>query len=494
VNNIEDIIRDELIQNMNILGEEYELIDKEKYLPNHLGTRGFVDILAKDSLGRHVIIELKKSNSSAREALHEVLKYIEGIKENKSLKNDEIRVMIVSTEWSELLVPYSSFIKHTNIPVSGILLRVDDNYKPLSISIVEPLRLNNERLFSDQHGCRLYKCKDNLNKGIDSHLLCFKEKNIDDYILLILEAPEGLHEKTVASVIEGVNAITEKFGGPPSISIEKIKDGMFDYKYMIYSAIQVLSKEEYWEIIKKDSELFEDTKDFPEIMGEEELMGTLHEYAVDNSKPYYDTLEISYPAKLSSSILDSQGWKIVSVIRSGRFKENTVLTDETIIEELKGSGGTNKQYYNKTIDSNNSASFDQMKKDISICLIDNPIWRKGIISAIDEIKEASTKTRFVGQLYVYNPSNTILSLFRVVSAPTEEDALLCIPNYFLNIKLNNVTRIYFGCLIKNNKHKTLKRIISDYYNNDVFQLIFPLTWGGYESRDYQIAPDYGLVC
>ena len=45
---------------------------------------------AKDSQNRYVLIELKRSDAVARQVIHEVLKYIEGIKENKSLKNDEL--------------------------------------------------------------------------------------------------------------------------------------------------------------------------------------------------------------------------------------------------------------------------------------------------------------------------------------------------------------------------------------------------------------------
>lgn len=167
--NIEDKIRDKLVHKLDIIDDNLELIKKENFLPNQQGTNGFIDILAKDSQGRYVIIELKRSKASSREALHEILKYIEGLKQNKSLKDDEIRVIIISTEWEELLVPFSSFIKTIKIKVDGYLLEVDEQLNPKSAKIVEPLKLNNDRLLSDIHSMHLYKNNDNLQKGILSH-------------------------------------------------------------------------------------------------------------------------------------------------------------------------------------------------------------------------------------------------------------------------------------------------------------------------------------
>ena len=48
---IEDKIRDKLALHLDILEKEIVLLKKEAFLPNHQGTRGVVDILAKDSRG-----------------------------------------------------------------------------------------------------------------------------------------------------------------------------------------------------------------------------------------------------------------------------------------------------------------------------------------------------------------------------------------------------------------------------------------------------------
>jgi hypothetical protein len=52
------------------------LVEANHRLPNDAGDQGFIDILARDRLNNLVIIELKRSDPSAREALFEMLKYL----------------------------------------------------------------------------------------------------------------------------------------------------------------------------------------------------------------------------------------------------------------------------------------------------------------------------------------------------------------------------------------------------------------------------------
>lgn len=133
MNRVENIIRDKLAEKLNLFESELSLISVEKYLKNSRGTKGFVDILAKDNLNRFVLIELKRSNAASREALHEVIKYFEGIKEEKSLKDNEIIVYIVSTEWKELRVPFSRFVNDVSFNVEGYFLEIDEDNNPMHI-------------------------------------------------------------------------------------------------------------------------------------------------------------------------------------------------------------------------------------------------------------------------------------------------------------------------------------------------------------------------
>ena len=81
----EDIIRDFLAENLELISHEFEFVQKEFPLPNAFGTRGYIDILARDEHYNFVIIEIKRSNQTAREAVQEVVKYANLLKQNYQL-------------------------------------------------------------------------------------------------------------------------------------------------------------------------------------------------------------------------------------------------------------------------------------------------------------------------------------------------------------------------------------------------------------------------
>lgn len=57
----ESVIRDLVACSLDLFEPGMVLIDKEHYLPGKMGTKGFVDILAKDKAGHLVVIEVKKA-------------------------------------------------------------------------------------------------------------------------------------------------------------------------------------------------------------------------------------------------------------------------------------------------------------------------------------------------------------------------------------------------------------------------------------------------
>ncbi len=491
---IEEKIREKLAHNLEIFASDLKLIDQEAFLPNKNGTRGFVDLLASDSDRRYVLIELKRSKAASREAIHEVFKYIEGIKENKSLKNDEIVVYIVSTEWDELLVPFSSFVSQVSFEVKGFNLKVDDQLYPIEASIIEPLKIENERFISDQHAVRLYTNEKNLNKGIESHISCFKEKGIEEYVLIVLKAHPDLHEYSLRSTVKGLEDIATQFDDKPSITYEYLKETMPEYMYMIYSAVQVMDVDQYRSIIKRDSEQYDEMLERSEQMDEEELLHSLQEYAVENTelRPFQEYYEIGYPAKLRNKIIEDEGWEIINIIRNGKLKENDLLTDDALINELAGDSGTNKQIYTKDFYSGNAASLQQISKEVNKCLVDNEIWLRGIDKAITEISGGVGSGSFQGSIHIFNPSNTLLSLYHAAVSSSQVEAMKWIPSYSINIKREEFSTAYFGCLVRNGNKLSLQEVLSSAYDGDASFKSLSLTWGGYQTNDIDICPLYGL--
>jgi RecB family endonuclease NucS len=69
-------LRDYLAGHLHLIEEGLQLRAKEFRLENSLGTAGRIDILASDRFAATVVIELKKTDQSARQALHEIHKYV----------------------------------------------------------------------------------------------------------------------------------------------------------------------------------------------------------------------------------------------------------------------------------------------------------------------------------------------------------------------------------------------------------------------------------
>ena len=133
-------IRDLLVHQLDCLEPGLQYLQKEQYIPSHIATRSFIDIVARDAADHLVIIELKRSVGASRQAIHEVLKYVEAVKSHLAVRDDEIRTMIVSTEWTELLLPFSRFCSDTSLDVTGYLLDISDPSK-LTSSTVLPLQV-----------------------------------------------------------------------------------------------------------------------------------------------------------------------------------------------------------------------------------------------------------------------------------------------------------------------------------------------------------------
>jgi hypothetical protein len=123
----ESRLRDMLAENLDLLEPGLRLDHMEHRLENSAGASGRMDILARDRHRRYVIVEVKRSDSTAREALDEIAKYAELLRREQGIPPQEIRVIIASTTWHELLIPVSNFARDWSHDLRGYQLLVDDD-------------------------------------------------------------------------------------------------------------------------------------------------------------------------------------------------------------------------------------------------------------------------------------------------------------------------------------------------------------------------------
>lgn len=474
----ESILRDLISENISILEPGLTLISKEQYIPNELGTRGFIDLYAKDNIGNHVLIELKRSNASSREAIHEINKYVEGVKLHFGVKDNEIRVIIASTEWKELLVPFSRFVSDTSISVIGLAVDVTEEAN-IRTTAITPLDLNNGRLIAPWHTAHYYLNQDSLLNGITSIEESCAKKGIKDYILITFKGDNLFSSESQIRRLELLSGLS---GNPLR------EDKIPHYKYIAYFAMQELSQEQCINSISCNKDALEEVNEIIEDLEESEKSCYLHEtLTAMEPRSNEDDIDISYPAKFDK-LLNSENLKIHSVKRYGKFERNNLLDDAAIIEEINGYDGVTGQRYKKKISINNQYHLKILKNEIEETLSTNLSWKYQILRVLNDIERDFPNAEIT--ISIYNPETGVFTPYFCL---TKEEGILYLPTYSIIVHDNNEdVQTYFGSLVESSQPKSFQEILNKYYFGKIEALILTVTWGARASEDTDIIEDLGL--
>ena len=240
----ESQIQEILCANVELIESGLTFLKKVQYIPNVLGTRGFIDIYARDKNGKHVLIELKKSNASSREAIHEIYKYVEGVKSHFSAREDEIRVIVASTVWSELIVPFSRFYHESSIDTLGLQLEFINRFD-IRVTKVEILDFSEGRMFAPWYEGFWYLNETSLKSGIKSIRQSCQKLELNDFIIVVVKVPSSFAKEEQDRV---VFTLTQFLGSPPS-QIPQVKP----FQYLVFLAHRLQSKEFYLRQMEKYS-------------------------------------------------------------------------------------------------------------------------------------------------------------------------------------------------------------------------------------------------
>ncbi|TAD97201.1 MAG: DUF91 domain-containing protein [Bacteroidetes bacterium] len=486
--NYEDIIRDNLALKLTLINSQYVLVDTEHYIPELKTTKSFIDILAKDNNNNYVIIEVKRSNQSSRQAIHEIYKYTEAIKAEYKVKSSEIKAVIISTEWKELYLPFSTLANESKISVEGFEIEVDNNLNILKATKIKPCKTNDGRLFSPVHECRLYFNIENLKKGIESHKEIYELKGIFDYVLIILKGAEFNKEEYK----KGFEQAMSKLLGIDKSEFDGNFDNMKVCEYMIYSAFQRLTIEEYYEILKRDKNIYKETKEYIKscnFKDNDDILETLENSVLGDLEPwFYSNLsEIGYPSKFANKIIDEEKWEIIELIRSSSLIKNKLLTDDKIISEIKGLTGIGNSVLQDTCSPNHKSKFVELKETISKMLKYNIVWKNNLKLIFDEndfLKYDELNIK------ILTTKNILLSIINIV---VNENSLEYLPFYGLEAKNEIETEIYLGSFNWNGKKPNFESIVNKYFDNQPEKIIMMMIWGISEINNELILEDLGLT-
>ena len=480
----ESNLRDLIAKNISKLKPGLTLLQKEQYIPGKHGTNSFIDLYAKDAYGRHVLIELKRSNVAARQAIHEVNKYIESVKDYFGAKDSEIHVIIASTEWSELLVPYSRFFADAGFSVEGIQINLTNNETDFEVGEIDPLHITQGRFIAPWHNVYWYTDKESLNKGICSIEESYRQKGIEDYIIVKFFLSNQLTEE------ERRSAMKEQISTMLNVDVSELSNTLnFSlpvHEYIAYTALQTLSREKCLNIISQDANTFNEVQELLPDMKDEEAMCYLHECVESvQLSPKGDYYEIGYPAKFNE-FFNAQNCFCQGIVRHGIFDRNTVLDDDTIYAELMGEDGSTGQKFKRILSMNNSAHIKTLKKDIATALKYNPVWKNHILRIIEEIEAEFPDSEI--KISIFNPCTGIFTIYYTM---TREQGLIYLPYYYIVVKKPDDVRMYFGALEATGTSMTFSQVLKKYYDGKLETLLLSVLWGGIEIRDSDIIEDLG---
>lgn len=449
-------LRDLLAENLELIEPGLALVKKEAMVTwsqegRDKSIHGYIDILAVDKEGNHVIIEIKKEKQASRAAIHEVFKYLDGIVDNYSLRYDEIRIMIVSTIWEELNLVFPIAEKYKGINLEGYYIEIDEK-EYLHIKSIQKRKANEakrEREFSKYALIGYYKDKSQFDDlEIERFTNLYHSMHIENYMM---------------------------------IGFENVGDRVNDYRYAVFIAEPLQSFDTYAHIFQHSNQYRDDTeiwkKDIDYIHFE--AMDVVHAMG-DNC---ISRLEMAYASNLRTLIY-SDCWKQDKAIVGSKITQTKSILAKTFSEI---TGGLFGWQYKGSYSSGNRAMHQRNIEQMRAILEPVAIWRDAIHNALYDIKGDFFC------VYMVRMDKRLIPTLKMYSNYVLRDNML-MPHADLEFSYNDGSDIEICCrmlqLEKNDK--TINEVLSKYYPKDDIYAYMQWSWGGYNNIDSQIARDLGF--
>ncbi len=378
----EEKIRESLSKTLGVLEAGLTLIEVNHKLSNPVGAKGFVDILAKDALGNLVIIELKRSDQAAREALFEILKYMPLFRQQHGVPAHRIRCFIVSTTWHELLVPYSEFRRLCETQTEGFKIAVIESGNVTKSEKVTDHAQDPPPTPFRLHLRYLYPTLEERTKWLALLRDAYTTAGSEGYLLLLLKYAGGDRR------------VIYPFGAyfVPTQVTAHVMDGL--------EKIFIAEMEE----IGGD---LSDTQSVRESV-EDAFLATVQESIGDHFRTIDLECTPSGPEAFTAMVEDD--WAVESIERVGPFESALVTTDSDVINLVKGVGGASTVRYSRLASPRHKLDWAQVRDEAKNCLRGNPTWERAFAWFLEHVETQFADGNVL--IHIYNPLYLPESLYR----------------------------------------------------------------------------------
>ncbi|NWJ97621.1 MAG: DUF91 domain-containing protein [Chloroflexi bacterium] len=403
---IEAAIRDYLASHLEFISDDLTFLKKEQYLENELGSPGFIDILAEDEEGNFVIIELKRTKKSSRETLQELLKYANLLRQKYKVRPSEIRLIVISTNWNELLAPFSEAYNQFKYPLEGYKIFLDDKNIPVCkerVESVEDLSIVN---ISPNHfwfACDKFSDLSNIISCIRVNL---KQIGITDFVIIPFK--------------------TENQNAP--------------YPYFAYLVFQRYHENYYYNININSPELVENIKPY-KLDKVEDGQERIRSYELAilgllTHKVEAEDVGDSNPDIFANFLYNK---KIFSnIVKEGFFATDPRSNNKKLFREILGLLGSNIHFYSNNAKSDNKHRLNEVEKTIFNCVRSCKVWKEDISQIINSVMRIQKSFRL--STNVYHPGSGQLIEAILLGMNPE----FYLPYYTIEIEFGNEMQKYEG--------------------------------------------------
>ncbi|EMN5660569.1 DUF91 domain-containing protein [Providencia rettgeri] len=451
-------IRDYIAENLSLIEPSLEFIGKEYYLPNTEGAAGFLDIFARDSKGKLVIIEIKRTNAAAREAIQELYKYVSLIRSRLLVKNEEIRLILLSVQWHELRSPVSEFYSETPFEISVGKINLNEQGIPTSITPVLITSSSAERKIGIRHFLWGFPNEGAAELAIPLIETKIKNSGLKDFVLI------------------KSNATSESLAG----------------RSFIYFAQRELLLEEYLQLIKKNSskiqfsEFEKNLETLTEIddkiaeASDEVWLGT---YGMPHRQFGADTAEIS-------SLEKGYGWfeegaqNNIKIYRFGRFDDEW-LDDDTIIKEIRGYNGASTVLLDFIANTSSPPEMKALAKGVNNVFFYNQTWQGAVHKLIHYAKNKQGNIKIA--VRAFNPEDILRSIAASVFGYPAYT-----PTFNVDIECEGNLERFIGIVEWNGRQPDFNKIIGDHFEGEMLGYFTACHFGENKTINHDVMLDLGL--